>query len=283
MDEGVKNLKNVKLGDNYQSKNKGKGKLKDDGITRRETCYRCWRKKTLCFCEHILPFTTKAEFILLRHPKEAKKQKLGTGRLTHAAMKNSRIITDVNFDDNRQMQAIIRDPNRHVMLMYPAPDALAIDQYHELPVPLVTPLLTQEKTLTILLLDATWPCAKKMMKLSTCLHHLPKVSFGKTYKGRFLIKHQPDENCLSSLETIYYALQGLKQMGYEDKLEHHPEENLFELMDKMIEFQIKCANDPTIPSTRGRKSTTRPTEVRVRAKRHRLFYYDLEKSPIGED
>lgn len=277
MKEGVKNLKTTTQ-DSLESK-----KSKDDGIIRRETCYRCWRKKSLCFCEHINAFSTKTEFILLMHPKEAKKQKLGTGRLTHAAMKNSLIITDVNLDNNGEMQTIIQDSHRHVMLMYPAPDALNIDQYQELPAPLIEPILTQKKTLTILLLDATWPCAKKMMKLSTCLHHLPKVSFGKNYKGRFLIKHQPDEHCLSTLETIYYALQGLNQMGYEDGLQHHPEENLFELMDKMIEFQIKCASDPTIPSTRGRKSITRPTEVRVRPKRHRLFYYDLEKSPIGED
>jgi len=217
------------------------------------------------------------------HPKEAKKQRLGTGRMTHAAMTNSQIITDVNLDHNSKMQKLIEDPNRYIMLMYPAPDAVAIDKYEEIPRQLTIPLLQEKKSLTILLLDATWPCAKKMMKLSTCLHNLPKVSFSQTYKGRFLIKHQPDENCLSTLETIYYGLQGLKKMGFEDKLEHCPEDNLFELMDKMIEFQIKCASDPSIPSTRGRKSKTRPTEVRVRAKRHRLFYYDLEKSPIGED
>ncbi len=259
------------------------GNPQDDGIIRRQTCYRCWRKKSLCFCEHIKPFATKTQFILLMHPKEAKKQKLGTGRMTHAAMENSKIITDVNLDHNSEMQKLIADPSRHLMLMYPAPDAVAIDAHEEIPSELSTPLREEGKTLTILLLDATWPCAKKMMKLSTCLHNLPKVSFSQTYTGRFLIKHQPDENCLSTLETIYQGIQGLKKMGYEENLNHCPEDNLFELMDKMIEFQIKCASDPTIPSTRGRKSKRRPTEVRVRAKRHRLFYYDLEKSPVGED
>ena len=121
-----------------------------------------------------------------------------------------------------------------------------------------------------------------MMKLSTCLHSLPKVSFQNSYKGRFLIKHQPHENALSTLETVYYCIQGLKKMGHE-KIENQEEDNLFELMDKMIEFQIKCANDPSIPSTRGSKSNRRPTQVRVRQKKHRLFYYDMEKSPIGDN
>ncbi len=256
--------------------------IEDDGIIRRETCYRCWRRKSLCFCKHIKEFNTKTEFILLMHPKEAKKQKLGTGRMTHAAMTHSQIITDINFDHNQQMKQLMADPKRHVMLMYPAPDAVAIDHYDEIPPALTKPLIKEDKILTLLLLDATWACAKKMMKLSTCLHHLPKVSFSQTYKGRFLIKHQPDENCLSTLETIYYCLQGLKKMGYETQLDHCPEDNLFELMDKMIEFQIRCASDPSIPSTRGRKSNHKPTEVRVRPKRHRLFYYDIEKSPVGE-
>ncbi len=262
--------------------------LDDDGIIRRETCYTCWRKLSLCFCDHIRPFTTKTEFILLMHPKEAKKQKLGTGRMTHAAMPNSAIITDINFDHNATLMKIINDPNRHVMLLYPAADAIAIDGNDEIPKELQLPLQAQGKKLTLLLLDATWPCAKKMMKLSTCLHHLPKVSFSKTYEGKFLIKHQPHENCLSTLETVYYCIQGLKKMGYETELKQNPknhespEDNLFLLMDKMIEYQIKCASDPSIPSSRGTKSNRRPTEVRVREKRHRLFYYDIEKSPVGE-
>jgi len=258
--------------------------IEDAGVIKRETCYNCWRKQSLCFCDHIRSFPTKTEFVLLMHPKEAKKQKLGTGRMTHAALEHSQIISDVNLDENRQMQKLLADPSRYVMLLYPATDAVAIDGHQNIPDQLQAPLCEQGKTLTLLLLDATWPCAKKMMKLSTCLHDLPKVSFSKTYAGRFLIKHQPHENCLSTLETIYYCIQGLKEMGYESELaldKTNPENNLFELMDKMIQFQIKCATDPSIPSTRGTKSKKKPTEVRVRPKRHRLFYYDIEKSPVG--
>jgi DTW domain-containing protein YfiP len=112
---------------------------------------------------------------------------------------------------------------------------------------------------------------------------LPKVSFEQNYRGRFLIKHQPHENCLSTLETVYYCIKGLKKMGHETQLESCPEENLILLMDKMIEYQIKCASDPSIPSNRGRKATKGPSKVRVREKRHRLFYYDIEKSPIGDN
>lgn len=248
---------------------------------RRDTCLKCWRKRSLCFCEDIIDIPTETEFVLLMHPKEAKKQKLGTGRMTHASMPHSSILIDVNFDNNTVLQEMIADPKREVMLMYPAPDAINIDTFDTVPEQLSV-LKDEGKTLTLLFLDATWPCAKKMMKLSTCLHYMPKVSFQETYKGRFLIKHQPHENCLSTLETVYYAIKGLKKMGHETALAENQEENLFHLMDKMIEFQVKCASDPTIVSTRGKKSVSRPSEVRVREKRHRLFYYDVEKSPVGD-
>ena len=47
-------------------------------------------------CEHIKPFLTKTKFCLLMHPKEAKKEKTGTGRATHRFLKNSDQIVD-NF------------------------------------------------------------------------------------------------------------------------------------------------------------------------------------------
>lgn len=254
-----------------------------DERIRRETCYQCWRKKSLCFCDHINSFSTQTEFVLLMHPKEAKKQKLGTGRLTHATLENSRVITDICLDDNLEMKELLNDKSKHVMLMYPALDSLFIDEGTEFPKRLERPILNEGKTLTLLLLDATWPCAKKMMKLSTCLHNLPKVSFSQNYQGRFLIKHQPHENCLSTLETIYHSIRGLRKLGLENRVNEEvaPEENLLHLMDKMIEFQIKCATDPNIPSSRGTKSDKKPTGVRVRPKRHRLFYYDIDKSPVG--
>ena len=38
------------------------------------------------------PFETKTQFVILMHPREARKEKTGTGRLAHAILKNSEII-----------------------------------------------------------------------------------------------------------------------------------------------------------------------------------------------
>jgi len=245
----------------------------------RITCYGCWRKIELCLCEHIEPFESQTEFILLMHPKEAKKQKLGTGRLSHALVKNSKIITGVNLDQEAELQEILNDPHRHVELMYLGLDPSFIDAPN-IPAAWKSNIVEQNKKLTILILDATWPCAKKMMKLSTCLHQLPITSFKKPYTSKFVIKHQPNPHCLSTIETIYYSLLGLDQMGLEREIIQDAEK-LMTIFQRMIDFQIRCAEDPNIPSSRGLKAKATPAKVRIREKKNRLFYWDVETSPAG--
>jgi DTW domain-containing protein YfiP len=265
--------------DSQQYKLKKQHALADDS-PQRQTCYTCWKKKALCLCSTISPFQTRTEVVLLMHPKEAKKQKIGTGRMSLASLENSRMFCAINFDQEEQFQKLIKDPNRYVVLVYPANEAQELDgeisaQWQEL-------IVKQKKILTLLLIDATWPCAKKMMKLSRCLHDLPTASFKKSYPGQFIIKHQPHDLCLSTLETIIHALNGLKAMGIEE--EHTPVNNLWQPFNEMVRFQIKCAEDPSIPSNRGAKSNVkkRPHVMRVREKKNRLFYWDLKKSQLGD-
>jgi DTW domain-containing protein YfiP len=248
--------------------------------THRTTCYSCWKKISQCLCSSIIPFSTRTEIVLLMHPKEARKQKLGTGRMTLATLKNSRMYCAVNFDEHSEFQSLLKDPLRHVVLVYPSLDAQSLDG--NLPKEWNQKMIKEDKILTLLLIDATWPCAKKMMKLSSSLHDLPMASFQKEYAGKFIIKHQPDNLCLSTLETVVHALNGLKSMGLEKT--NSPIERLWDPFNEMLQFQVKCAEDPSIPSNRGRKSRPedRPENTRVREKKNRLFYWDLEKSQIGD-
>ena len=57
-----------------------------------EKCYHCFRPKETCYCKDILPFDTEIHFVFLMHPKEAYKQKTGTGRLASLSLKNSEIL-----------------------------------------------------------------------------------------------------------------------------------------------------------------------------------------------
>ncbi len=217
------------------------------------------------------------------HPKEGKKQKIGTGRMTHAILKNSHLFIDVNMDENQAFKKLLSDPHRHHVLLYPSRNPEYIDQA-DIPPSWTKPLLSQKKILTFHILDATWPCAKKMMRESKLLQSLPTVSFKESYRSRFVIKHQPHEACLSTIETAFICYEGLKKMGLEKDLknEHH---NLNQALDALVQFQLDCENDPHLPSNRGSKPKTKKnlSHSRIRPKKNRLFYWDTEKSEVGHN
>lgn len=219
--------------------------------------------------------------VLLMHPKEGKKQRIGTGRLTKAVLENSHLFIDENMDENSGLANLLSDPTRHNVLLYPSRDPEYIDA-PTLPQSWERPLLEEKKILTFHILDATWPCAKKMMRLSKRLRSMPKVSFQGEYRSKFVIKHQPHEACLSTIETAYVCYEGLKKMGLEKDLsEEHS--NLIEMLEALVQFQLNCENDPNIPSSRGRRPKEKKdlTHSRVREKKNRLFYWDLQKSEVG--
>ncbi|MCR9205221.1 MAG: DTW domain-containing protein, partial [Halobacteriovoraceae bacterium] len=183
----------------------------------------------------------------------------------------------------------LEDPERYHVLLYPAENPEFIDQQN-IPNSWKPPLEENNKILTLHLIDATWPMAKKMMRVSKKLQEMPKVSFQKAYQSKFIIKHQPHECCLSTIETAFYCLEGLKDMGLENHL-NREHDNLYEILDTLVRFQLKCEHDPNIKSSRGRKpfekdpkkvTTSKNLEYsRIREKKNRLFYWDVDRSPVG--
>jgi len=72
----------------------------------RETCYRCFWPKHLCWCDTIQPMSTRTRFVFLMHPKEFKQEKAATGRLTHLCLANSEIQMGSAFDE-RVKEAVL--------------------------------------------------------------------------------------------------------------------------------------------------------------------------------
>ncbi len=201
----------------------------------RELCLNCLRPQKACFCSKVDSFETQTKFIILMHPKESKKSFLGTGRLSHTALKNSQIIVGVNFDEDPQVQAILNNNSNECILLYPGESSINLSR-ETLP---VTP-----KQRIIFILDGTWPCAKKMMRKSTSLHDLPRVSFETKKTSEFIIKHQPANYCLSTIESIYVLLSELEEQKLEDT--KGKKQTLLQALENLVQFQIKCANDPSL-------------------------------------
>ncbi|MEO7412998.1 MAG: tRNA-uridine aminocarboxypropyltransferase [Opitutaceae bacterium] len=218
----------------------------------RETCYRCFWPKTLCWCASIQPMPTKTKFVFLMHPKEFKREKAATGRLTHLCLSNSEVHVGVEFDRDEAVQALLRDPANFPVLLYPGETA------RNLSAGALTSEEFARRQLIVFLLDGTWSSARKMLKLSPSLQRLPRVMFTSVQRSRYVIKQQPQDGCLSTLEASHELLLALEQ----SKLDHYPlPAQLLALFDRMQEFQIRCATDPNRPGYRRKPYSDPATRV----------------------
>jgi DTW domain-containing protein len=227
--------------------------------TYRDSCHGCLRSKKVCLCSNISAFATNAHIHILMHPKEARKERVGTGRMCSLSLKNSEISVGENFDDHPKIQKLLADNSYYPLLLYPGENSHNIYQ---------RPLdksATSGKTLLIFVIDGTWSCAKKMMKSSKILHSLPRISFPPKFRSKFDIKQQPEKFCVSTIESVYYLLEGLNLWDHENLNGEHLQ--LTKLLSLLVKQQIDFASNPSIggyrrnsykdPSARTKFSTSK--------------------------
>ena len=241
----------------------------------RETCYRCFWPKSLCWCASITPMATRTKFVFLMHPKEFKREKAATGRLTHLCLAHSEIHMGVGFEDHEAVQALLQNPKNFPVLLYPGHDALNLSNagdFVQQPAETLRAQLGDDRRLVVLLLDATWALGRKMLRSSPSLQRLPRIMFTPSSPSRYVIKQQPHQSCLSTLEATHELLVALEHAG----LDHYPlPEQLLSLFQRMQDFQLRCAAEPSRAGYR-RRAYRQPVERtplhgRSGARRSKMF------------
>ncbi|MBL6990605.1 MAG: DTW domain-containing protein [Bacteriovoracaceae bacterium] len=217
------------------------------------------RASVCCLCSFITPQKTDICFAILMHPKEARKSKNGTGRLAHLALKNSIIIEGVDFTQNEAVNQLINNDTYVPVVLYPGGSALNVTRGE------FGPSNVACRQLLVFVIDGTWPCAKKMMKLSSNINSLKRVCFDPGSTSKFAIKQQPSPLCLSTIEAIYMFLNSFKAKSYD---------HLLEIQKQVVEFQVKCANDLSLPGYR--KSVYKPENQKNPSKKYlkRKIFFD---------
>ena len=104
-----------------------------------------------------------------------------------------------------------------------------------------------------------------MMRLSSNLKSLPRISFTASHTSIFEIKEQPADYCLSTLESIHFFIRECNRIGLEETggLEDH----MVHTFRAMIDFQIKCSLDPNLSSYKWGKLGYSKKEERIRPKK----------------
>jgi len=168
------------------------------------------------------------------HPKEFKKTKNNTGKMTSTSLTNSQIYVGIDFTNNDRINEIINNPNNSCFVLYPSQLSIKLND---------TNIKQANKNIVIFIIDSTWPCSKKILRLSSNIRALPYISFEHTKISQYKFKTQPTKQALSTIESTLCILELLN----EHQIENIQEENLKNFLEpfyQMIIYQSDFYSNP---------------------------------------
>jgi DTW domain-containing protein YfiP len=165
----------------------------------RPCCDRCLRPLAVCVCARITVLPTRTRILLLQHARE-RRVGIGTARMAHLALPSSTLRVGLDFSADPAVRAALADPAPPYVL-FPGPGAQPIDQ------------LPRDRPITLVVLDGTWWQARKLLRLNPALAALPRVAFRPRQPSGYLIRRQPADFCLSTIEALAEVLAHLELEG----------------------------------------------------------------------
>lgn len=163
----------------------------------RVECRRCGRPHGSCYCSHLTSIPTRTRVLVLQHPRERGKA-IGTARIAALCLPNSEIAVGVDFADDSRVQALIQDPERPAVLLYPGDG--------------VTDVLREPPSgpVTLVVLDGTWHHARSLLRRNPWLAVLPKYGFVPPRPSEYRIRQEPREDYVSTVEALALTLGALE-------------------------------------------------------------------------
>ncbi len=163
----------------------------------RSVCGRCRRPESSCYCEVLPRIESTTRVVLLQHPRE-RDMPIGTARMASLCLPNSELHVGVNWQQSAALLSAISDPMRPALLLYPGDEAVdAAEQSPAGPV-------------TLVVVNGTWPQAKKMVRENPILNRLPRVAFQPSNPSEYRIRREPKPHCVSTIEALVYALGAIE-------------------------------------------------------------------------
>lgn len=198
--------------------------------TMRPVCLRCRRPESVCYCEAIPQIPSRTRVVFLQHPRE-RRVAIGTARMAHLALPNSELHQGVSFDGHPAVEALAEKPG--TVVLFPSPEARPLESFLDAP------------PSNLVVVDGTWPLARKVIKQSQVLSRLPRLGFTPSRPGNYRIRKEPAEHCLSTIEAVVEVL---------GRLEQAPERfsGMLRAFELMVDRQIACARARVGPSRHKR-------------------------------
>lgn len=162
----------------------------------RPRCSQCRRPVELCLC-HLLPaLRPHTRVLVIQHPDE-RRHALNTARLLVAGLENAHLVIAEQLPPEWEQQ--LADPGWHTRLLFPGPAA-----------PILEPAGADSRPQRLVLLDGTWPKARKLLHVNPVLQALPRVALPEGLQSRYRLRKAPKAGALSTIEAGVHALQILE-------------------------------------------------------------------------
>ncbi|XP_030374415.1 DTW domain-containing protein 2 [Scaptodrosophila lebanonensis] len=174
-----------------------------DPPDRRDKCEQCKRPVVVCWCSELPqpPIAVSSQIVILQHPAEEKRS-LRTAHMLQLGLEPGKCVVYKgkrfpNTKNYAELQTIFDSPQ--TLLLYPSKDSVPLEQIER-----------SRGPYTLLLIDGTWPQAKAIYASSPVLHRLQQVKLIAVGISDYVIRTQPTEGCLSTLETAAQCLAVLE-------------------------------------------------------------------------
>lgn len=174
----------------------------------RHMCQGCERPQRVCWCG-FLPrplVNVQSSVIILQHPNERKRGiKTAIMATKGIAQDHCRIFRGRKFPgQHEELQGLFErldmgandvPSTSNLFILYPGKEALPLSD-----------LKPDQGPYTFIILDGTWDEAKKLFAWNPALQKLPQVSLHIKRPSAYVVRTQPADLCLSTLETVAETL-----------------------------------------------------------------------------
>ncbi|XP_061763856.1 tRNA-uridine aminocarboxypropyltransferase 2 [Nerophis ophidion] len=174
---------------------------------RRPTCLRCRRPQKVCLCPFLptQPLDVSTCFYIVQHPAEESRV-LRTVPLLAACLPPGKcnVIVGRRFNDvkNPELADVCRDGR--TLILYPGPQSQNLEELMQ---------RGEEEGAAphnVIIIDGTWSQAKNIFLKNSMLHLPKQVQLSRTLSSQYVIRTQPSNICLSTLECAAVALSILE-------------------------------------------------------------------------
>lgn len=196
-------------------------------------CAGCRQPEFGCYCQYIQKFDPKIKFVILIHPIEMKRR-IATGRMSHQCLENSELIVGQNYTQNLQVNRILNDSSFQPVVLYPGAKSLNLTHVSAEE---KSGLFRKDKIPVVFVIDGTWATARRMMRQSENLLHVPRVCFTPPGPSQFKVRKQPKPHCLSTIEAVHHCIE-LLGTGVKFDGSLRLQDNLLLVFNKMVERQV---------------------------------------------